>query len=104
MAERGHHWNESSAVDARVEDLLKQLTLEDNINLVSGKLAVDDAGHVPTLPDRFPILADGPAGLRLAKPTLPDHKATALLSVASFWLSSWVSAGALPLSESTLTG
>jgi hypothetical protein len=54
--------------------------LEDKINLVSGKLVVDDFGNVPVLPDGLPILAlaDGPAGRRLANPTLPDHKATAL--------------------------
>jgi len=65
MAERGMNWNESAAVDAQVENLLQRLTLEDKINLVSGKLAIDDFGNVPALPNGFPLLAlaDGPAGL-----------------------------------------
>lgn len=90
MVEHDNRWNESVAVDTQVENLLQRLALEDKINLVSGKLAVDDFGNVPALPDGFPILAlaDGPAGLRLANPQLPSHKATALpapIALAATW-------------------
>jgi beta-glucosidase len=90
MVAQSNSWNESSAVDTQVEDLLQRLTLEEKIDLVSGKLAVDDFGNVPASPDGFPILAlaDGPAGLRLANPTRPDHRATALpapIALAATW-------------------
>jgi beta-glucosidase len=77
-------------VDAAVEALLAQWTVEDKVNLVSGKLAVADDGTIPALPPGLPLLAlaDGPAGLRLANPTLPDHRATALpapVALAATW-------------------
>lgn len=74
----------------QVERLLAQLTLEDKISLVSGQLAVDDDGNIPALPDGLPLLAlaDGPGGIRVANPTFPDHRATALpapIALAATW-------------------
>lgn len=83
-------WNESQAVDQQVERILAQWTLEEKIDLVSGRLAVFDDGNVPALPPGLPLLtlADGPGGIRVANPTLPDHRATALpapIALAATW-------------------
>lgn len=90
MLENPIPWNRSDAVDRQVERLLAQLTLEDKIDLVSGRLAVDDDGNVPALPDGLPLLAlaDGPGGIRVANPTYPAHRATALpapIALAATW-------------------
>lgn len=83
-------WNESEAVDQQVESILAQWTLEEKIDLVSGRLAVGDDGAVPSLPPGMPLLAlaDGPGGIRVANPTNPDHRATALpapIALAATW-------------------
>jgi beta-glucosidase len=83
-------WTNSPAVAQQVAHLLGQLSLADKIDLVSGRLAVTDAGAVPTMPAGLPVLAlaDGPAGVRVANPTLADHRATALpapIALAATW-------------------
>jgi len=83
-------WFESQEVDGRVETLLQRMTLDDKVNFVSGKLVVDDTGHFPLLPEGLPelLLADGPAGLRIANPAINDRKATALpapIALAATW-------------------
>jgi len=83
-------WFESEAVEQRVQVLLQKMTLEDKVNLVSGKLVVDDSGQFPPLPDGLPelLLADGPAGLRIMNPSINDRKATALpapIALAATW-------------------
>jgi beta-glucosidase len=83
-------WNESKRVDQQVERILAQWTLQDKIDLVSGRLAVGDDGSVPALPPGLPLLAlaDGPGGIRVANPTNPDHRATALpapICLAATW-------------------
>jgi len=38
------NWFESEEVDRRMESWLEEWSLEDKVNLVSGKLVVDDSG------------------------------------------------------------
>ena len=83
-------WDRSPAVEERVEQLMAELALADKIELVSGRLAVADDGTEPPRPPGVPrlALADSPAGIRLANPTLPDHRATALpapIALAATW-------------------
>ncbi len=83
-------WDQSPAVEERVEQLMAELALADKIELVSGRLAVADDGTEPPRPPGVPrlALADSPAGIRLANPTLPDHRATALpapIALAATW-------------------
>lgn len=90
MAELNQDWTAATANERRVEELVQRLTLEQKIDLVSGKLAVDDAGQLPVLPDGIPLLAlaDGPGGIRVANPTLSDHCATSLpapIALAATW-------------------
>ena len=90
MSENTIIWNESEAVDQQVESILAQWTLEEKIDLVSGRLAVGDDGAVPSLPPGMPLLAlaDGPGGIRVANPTNLDHRATALpapIALAATW-------------------
>ena len=55
-------WDRSPAVEERVEQLVAQLTLEDKVALVSGRLAVEDDGSEPARPPGVPrlALADSP--------------------------------------------
>ena len=90
MAGQIPRWNESPAVETQVEALLQKMTLDDKVNLVSGKLVVDDFGNFPPLPDGLPelLLADGPAGVRIANPAINERKATALpapIALAATW-------------------
>ena len=83
-------WDRSPAVEERVEQLVAQLTLAEKVALVSGRLAVEDDGTEPPRPPGIPrlALADSPAGIRLANPKLPDHRATALpapIALAATW-------------------
>ncbi|MFN8467686.1 MAG: glycoside hydrolase family 3 C-terminal domain-containing protein, partial [Caldilineaceae bacterium] len=83
-------WDRSPAVEEKVEQLVAQLTLAEKVALVSGRLAVEDDGTEPERPTGLPrlALADSPAGIRLANPKLPDHRATALpapLALAATW-------------------
>lgn len=90
MSTQSTQWNESPIVDAQVEELLQRLSIENKVDLVSGNLAIDDAGNLPDIPKGIPVLAlaDGPAGLRLANPTLQDRRATAMpapIALAATW-------------------
>ncbi len=83
-------WDRSPAVEERVEQLIAQLNLAEKVALVSGRLAVEDDGTEPARPQGIPrlALADSPAGIRLANPTLPDDRATALpapIALAATW-------------------
>ena len=90
MDKPGLRWDQSPAVEERVEELVAQLTLAEKVALVSGRLAVEDDGTEPARPPGIPrlALADSPAGIRLANPTLPDHRTTALpapIALAATW-------------------
>jgi beta-glucosidase len=85
-----NRWSDSQTVDERVESMLQRLMLENKIDLVSGKWVVDDSGQSPSVPEGFPelLLADGPAGLRIANPEINGGKATALpapIALAATW-------------------
>lgn len=87
---QSQRWDQSEAVEQAVEEWLAQWSLEQKVDLVSGKLAIADDGTVPELPAGLPLLAlaDGPAGIRVANPTLADHRATALpapIALAATW-------------------
>jgi len=91
MTDQVAPWNESPGVDAEVEALLEQLSLEEKINLVSGKVVVADDRHPNPPPSRIPAfsLSDGPAGVRRARQA-PDTagRATALpapIALAATW-------------------
>src|SRR5438128_2251583 len=66
MTDRVPAWSESPGVDAQVEALLQQFSLEEKIDLVSGNLVVADDTHPSPPPSRIPpfSLSDGPAGVR----------------------------------------
>ncbi len=85
MAEGTGTWNESAAVDARVEELLQQLTLDEKIDLVSGKLVVAEDGRGNCAPS--PIspfsLSDGPAGIRIARTAVTALPAP--IALAATW-------------------
>ena len=51
MIKDNTHWDESSIVDKYVEDLLPKLSIEDKVNLVSGKQEIDDTGNFPEAVD-----------------------------------------------------
>lgn len=90
MSKATQRWDQSTAVEQEVEQLLQQMALDDKIDLVSGRLAIADDGSLPREVPGLPILAlaDGPAGIRLANPTLPDQRATALpapIALAATW-------------------
>lgn len=84
-------WHLSDAVDARVEELLGQLPLEEKIDLVSGTIAIGDAGtqrvssqlyHLPPF-----SIADGTAGVRVTYPSA-STEVTALpaaIALAATW-------------------
>lgn len=83
-------WTDSAAVESQVEMVLRQMTLDEKVNLVSGRLVLDDAGNVPAMPAGIPplYLADGPAGVRIANPAVNERKATALpapIALAATW-------------------
>ena len=82
-------WNESPAVDARVEELLAQLTPAEKVLLVT------DGGNQPAANDPLPRrglpllrLADGPAGVRLNAQHPAAGQVTALpapIGLAAAW-------------------
>ena len=90
MADHNTWWNEDETVDARVEALLPEWTLEDKVNLVSGRLVV--AHDRPDVAPPSPIppfsLSDGPAGIHGAEQRIHGGKATALpapIALAATW-------------------
>jgi beta-glucosidase len=90
MTERVPPWNESPGVDAQVEALLQHVSLEEKIDLVSGKLVVADDEHPSPPSSRSPAfsLTDGPAGVRRASQTTNLGHATALpapIAPAATW-------------------
>ncbi|MDW8404161.1 beta-glucosidase [Chloroflexus sp.] len=86
-----HHWYDDPVVEAKVEALIKRLSLAEKIDLVSGK------NDIAACPDRaiaspppYPLLAlaDGPAGVRMNTPAINDGKATAWpapIAIAASW-------------------
>ena len=84
------NWNASPAIDERVEALLQHLTLEEKVQLVSGRNTANDL-HQPYLPlAGIPPfgLADGPASVRVADPNINEGKSTALpapIALAATW-------------------
>lgn len=89
--ERTERWDSSPDIEARVEELLARLTLEEKIELVSGKndvAARPDWASGPRLAYPVLSLADGPAGVRLNTPAINGGRATALpapIAVAASW-------------------
>lgn len=89
--ERLEPWNSSPAVEARVEELLARLTLEEKIDLVSGK---NDVASRPDWDKKplpvYPVLslADGPAGVRMNTSAINGGRATAApapIALAASW-------------------
>jgi beta-glucosidase len=90
MTDRVPAWSESPGVDAQVEALLQQFTLDQKIDLVSGNLVVSDDTHPSPPPSWIPpfSLSDGPAGVRIASQTANAGRATALpapIALAAAW-------------------
>jgi beta-glucosidase len=84
-------WDSSPTVEAQVEALLARLTLEEKVDLVSGK---NDVASRPDWasgpPPAYPVLslADGPAGVRVNVPAINGGRATALpapIALAASW-------------------
>jgi len=90
MEDHGTWWNDET-VDARVEALLQEWTLEDKVNLVSGKLVIvyDRPGvEPPSSPIPLFSLTDGPAGVRVTEQRINHGMATALpasIALAATW-------------------
>jgi beta-glucosidase len=84
-------WDTSQAVEARVAELLGRLTLEEKVDLVSGKNDVasrPDWSKEPLPPYPVLSLADGPAGVRMNAPVINGGRATALpapIALAASW-------------------
>ncbi|UQN09160.1 glycoside hydrolase family 3 protein [Deinococcus sp. QL22] len=90
MAEDHVYWYDSLHVDARVEDVLSRLSLDDKIKLVSGQFIQDRLEAGSTGSGGLPPfnMADGPAGVRRAATSPGEGKATALpapLALAATW-------------------
>jgi beta-glucosidase len=84
-------WDESATVEARVNWLLSQMTLEEKVDIATGEVN-DFYGFYNNGLPRLGIpalqMSDGPIGVRIADPNVFDKKATALpsaLSLASTW-------------------
>lgn len=84
-------WHRSGAVDVRVEALLRQLTLEEKIDLVSSSIALGDDGaqRVSSQPYQIPAfsIADGTAGVRVTHPAA--QKAVTALPAAIALAATW---------------
>ncbi len=91
-AETTQQWDDKSlSAQERTELLLKNMSLEQKIQLVTGNLnnfygfyneEMEDLG-IPAL-----TMADGPAGVRIANPDIQDKKSTALpapIALAATW-------------------
>lgn len=85
MTTGGTVWHTSDAVDEQVEDLLRQLTLEEKIDLVSGI----NAEHVSSQPGHLPTfsIADGTAGVRVTNPA--SQKTVTALPAAIALAATW---------------
>src|SRR3954453_3534895 len=84
-------WDRSPTVNARVESLLRQMTLEEKADLATG-VQNDFYGFfdnaTPSLGTPPLQMADGPIGVRTANPNVFEQKTTALpsgLALASTW-------------------
>src|SRR3954454_153719 len=84
-------WDQSPTVHARVESLLRQMTLEEKADLATG-VQNDFYGFYNNGLPRLGIpalqMADGPIGVRTANPNVFEQKTTALpsgLALASTW-------------------
>jgi beta-glucosidase len=84
-------WDRSPTVNARVESLLRQMTLEEKADLATG-VQNDFYGFYDNGIPRLGIpplqMADGPIGVRTANPNVFEQKTTALpsgLALASTW-------------------
>ena len=91
MGDHGTPWNEDETVNARVEAMLPKWTLQDKVNLVSGRLVVAH-DRPDAAPPRSPIppfsLTDGPAGVRVTERHIHGGRATALpapIALAATW-------------------
>jgi beta-glucosidase len=87
----GPAWDASAAVDARVEALVGQMTVEEKVDLATGQLN-NFFGFYNNPIDRLGIpelkMADGPNGVRLNNPNVNEGKGTALpsaLALAATW-------------------
>jgi beta-glucosidase len=81
------HWQHSSEVDSRVEQMLKQFSLEDKIKLVSSQF-VRSTGLQP--PAGLPVfnICDSPAGIRTSPEATSTTHVTALpapIALAATW-------------------
>ncbi|MDO7907643.1 glycoside hydrolase family 3 C-terminal domain-containing protein [Paenibacillus sp. JX-17] len=83
--------NKSLSADQRTELLLKEMTLDEKIDFVTGKVN-NYYGFYNNGNDRLGIpalqMADGPAGVRIANPDVQDKKSTALpapIALAATW-------------------
>src|SRR3954447_12064482 len=81
-------WDRSPTVNARVESLLRQMTLEEKADLATG-VQNDFYGFYDTGIPRLGIpplqMADGPIGVRTANPNVFEQKTTALPSGLFFF-------------------
>ncbi|GAB6856093.1 glycoside hydrolase family 3 N-terminal domain-containing protein [Microbacterium xylanilyticum] len=91
MSEKsGADWD-SAATDARVEELLAQLTLDEKVAFVTGDLNWNFgffAEGVPRLGVPDIQMADGPAGVRINKGDVHEGRATSLpapIALAATW-------------------
>ncbi|VXB78842.1 Beta-glucosidase [Microbacterium sp. 8M] len=91
MSEKsGADWD-SAATDARVEELLAQLTLDEKVAFVTGDLNWDFGFYADGV-ERLGIpniqMADGPAGVRINKGDVHEGRATSLpapIALAATW-------------------
>lgn len=91
MTEESGIWDTSAAVEARVEALLEQFSLEQKVDLVTGLVViVYDRESDPPPPSPVPpfSITDGPNGVRVADRTVHEGRATALpaaIALAATW-------------------
>ncbi|MEN9937840.1 MAG: hypothetical protein RLZZ387_4419, partial [Chloroflexota bacterium] len=91
MTDHPSRWDASEDVEARVETLLQRFSLQQKIDLVSGKVVVASDPWSPPPPES-PVppfsLTDGPAGVRIPSKALGTPNTTALpapIAIAATW-------------------